>query len=213
VFVTDSTTNATSDDITYYNSIVQNEADAILELASLNLTWTAIASTPTVDARDNTGTNPITSSGVPIYTLQGLIIADDNSDLWDHSIQNGINISPTGADLTGVRPWSGSARNGISIPTDSLGYPLNDDTVVGEAGQTNAGWIHRGLSNQTFLRPLFGISTPITVQAPTVPEPGAITLMTIGLVGLGGYSYRRKRKPSPSRVTTGLCTPRPPRSS
>lgn len=141
-----------------------------------------------MDARDNTDTNPMTSLGIPIYTLLDQIIANDNGDLWDYSIQNGINISPTGANLTSARPWTGTNRDGTSNVSNSLGSPQGGFQVVGEAGQTKAGWIHRDLANEAFLRPLFGISTPITA----VPEPGSITLWTIGLVGLFGLRLMSK---------------------
>jgi hypothetical protein len=57
-FVTSTTRDATSSDITVYNGFVTASANAVTELALLGSTWTAIASTPTADARDNTNTNP-----------------------------------------------------------------------------------------------------------------------------------------------------------
>lgn len=94
IFITDGSTNATSSDVATYNSFVAAEAAAITALNDLGTTWTAIASTATVDARDNTGTNP-SSTGVAIYRLDGTRIADDNADFWDQEIEANINISPT----------------------------------------------------------------------------------------------------------------------
>ena len=60
--------------------------------SALGTTWRAIASTPAVDARDNTGTNPA-STGVPIYLLDGsTVIANSNADLWDGNLLNPLNV-------------------------------------------------------------------------------------------------------------------------
>ena len=56
-FVTNGTTLATSTDIAAYNTFVTAEANTQPELVTLGATWAAIGSTPTDDARDNTGTN------------------------------------------------------------------------------------------------------------------------------------------------------------
>ena len=87
-FVTSTTRDATSTDIAVYNAFVTAAANTQAELLALGTTWTAIASTFTVDARDNTATNPIEDgAGVPIYLLDGLTkIADNYSDLWDSSL-------------------------------------------------------------------------------------------------------------------------------
>src|SRR5215471_8873092 len=58
VFVTSTRRTATSSSIGDYNLFVTNAANTVPELAALGTTWTAIASTATVDARDNTLTNP-----------------------------------------------------------------------------------------------------------------------------------------------------------
>jgi hypothetical protein len=64
IFITSTTTDATSADIATYNAFVQGVAAA----AGLgDATWNMVGSTVTVDARDNTGTNPFTDGvGVPI---------------------------------------------------------------------------------------------------------------------------------------------------
>jgi len=56
-FVTTSTRDASSNNIDDYNQFVTTAANTQAELVALGVTWTAIASTPTVDARDNTGTD------------------------------------------------------------------------------------------------------------------------------------------------------------
>jgi hypothetical protein len=96
VFVTNGTRDATSFDINDYNTFVTNQVTGSalatqLTTAGFNLgtiTWKAIASTQAggsstgVTARDNTGTNP-SSTGVPIYLIDGNRVANNNADLWD----------------------------------------------------------------------------------------------------------------------------------
>jgi len=62
----------------YYDSFVQNAADAVPELAGLETTWKVIASTADIDARDHTETNLFENgTGVPIYiwTKRDLLMA------------------------------------------------------------------------------------------------------------------------------------------
>jgi hypothetical protein len=66
-FVTSTLRDATSANIADYNAYVTTVANAVPELLALATTWTAIGSTASVDARDNTGTNPNVEAGVPIF--------------------------------------------------------------------------------------------------------------------------------------------------
>ena len=88
-FVTSTTTDATSSNIDYYNAIVTNAANSEPARESLGTTWTAIASTAMVAARDNTNTNPV-SVGLPIYNLAGQLVANSNPDLWDGHLSASI---------------------------------------------------------------------------------------------------------------------------
>ena len=91
-FVTSTTRDATSTNIADYNTFVTTVANDSSALSSLRTTWTAIGSTSTVDARDNTNTNPGTATGVPIYLLNDTRLAADNADLWNGTIQNPLNV-------------------------------------------------------------------------------------------------------------------------
>src|ERR1035437_9485325 len=77
VFVTSTTTVATSPDISYYNSFVTNVADAVPELLALNATWTVIGSTSAVSAATNIG-----ASNSGIYRLDGLEVAAGTAALF-----------------------------------------------------------------------------------------------------------------------------------
>ncbi|MCB1211118.1 MAG: choice-of-anchor D domain-containing protein, partial [Verrucomicrobiales bacterium] len=72
IFVTTGARDATSTDINVYNAFVTDQANAAPALAALGTTWKAIASTATVYARDNTGTNRAVSTGGPFYGINGL---------------------------------------------------------------------------------------------------------------------------------------------
>ena len=120
VFVTSTTTNALSSDINYYNNFVNDLANLNPVLASLGTTWTAIASTETVNARANTATHPVANgAGAPIYLLDGSTkIADSNADLWSGTLDAPIDLyedgtSPISAFLT---VWTGTIQTGLSFP-------------------------------------------------------------------------------------------------
>jgi hypothetical protein len=68
-FITSTSMAGTSSNIDDYNAFATSVANGVPELAALGTTWNVVGSTGTVDARDNTGTNPTVSTGVPI--LQG----------------------------------------------------------------------------------------------------------------------------------------------
>lgn len=127
VFVTDGTIQATSTDINTYNTFVDNEAhtSTILNDAFTNvgidpasITWKVIGSTASVNAINNTSTNTVDTS-VPIYGLDGKLIAFGNSDLWDGDIcphipaagiichDGGISMSQSGHYLFGD-VWTGT---------------------------------------------------------------------------------------------------------
>ncbi len=113
-FVTSTTRDATSSNIADYNAFVTTAANSQTDLLALGATWKAIASTNSVDARDNTATNP-TSTGVPIFLLDGTTkIADGNSDLWDGSIDFPLNIFEDGSVASGS-VWTGSIAIGTGF--------------------------------------------------------------------------------------------------
>ena len=90
VFVTSGTRNATSTNIADYNTFVNNAASTGSSTSTIPGAWTVIGSTATVNARDNTATTG--TGGVPIYRLDGALVANNYSDLWDGSIANPIEI-------------------------------------------------------------------------------------------------------------------------
>jgi hypothetical protein len=143
-FVTNGTRNAESPTIADYNSFVTTEAGLAGATAVNDIvtTWTAIGSTAAVSARANTGTYTLALDGaglydaasdVPIYTTNGLRMADNNADLWDASIATPVYFGDgtqagDGTDTPAREPtWTGSQPNGDSRP------PVIDGTALGDS--------------------------------------------------------------------------------
>jgi hypothetical protein len=203
VFVTSQTRDAVPTDIAAYNTFVTGLANSQPLLAALGTTWTAIASTATVDARDNTGTNPHfvlgvpTTLGAPIYRLDGLRVADDNFDLWNGNYpQHAIAVSELGGltpisnQTTSVpRPWvwTGTGTDGVkSVFGSHLGgggplivAALASDTFFFHPNE----WIGLAGSIITDQHAFYAISGDLTVSS--VPLPAAVWLLGSALGGLG----------------------------
>lgn len=205
VFVSSTFRDAASHDIADYNAHVQAAANA----AGIgSVTWNAIASTwdgdggATVDARDNTSTNPgVDGSGVGIILIDGsTIIANDYNDLWDGTIDSQINRTESNGAYTppltspfgqfgGV--WAGTTASGTNRGVASLGGPRAD---LGLAIAVNSQWIRRADINphDNASLGLYAMSEALTIRGPSgaIPEPATAT---IALVGLSGLLLRRRR--------------------
>ncbi len=196
VFVTSMTRDATSTDIADYNAFVTAAANTQQALVNLGTTWMAIASTDDVDARDNTGTNPFVSTGVPIYLLDGVsLVANDNADLWDAAIANPIMITEGGAALSTL-VWTGTTRFGIAGPGFPQGSPLGsvtNDVIRGISSLASVSWIEATGSPAGALSSFYGLSGVLIVPT-VVPEPGTLILFALGLAGLG-LAHRKRPRP------------------
>ncbi len=187
VFVTSTERDAMSSDIADYNAFVTAAANSVPELLALGTTWKAIGSTETVDARDNTGTNPGVATGVPIYTLADTRIANDNADLWDGIINVPLNRTELETVVVVPAVWTGSLSDGTADA-------FNDLWLGGPFAQTGdmnnnvdfGGWI-RNQGNSTFNEQRFyGLSGELTV----VPEPPAFALAAFGFAALAAWGWR-----------------------
>lgn len=184
-FVTSTKHDATSTDIGVYNAFVTAVANAQPELAALGTTWTAIGSTASIDARDNTGTNPTIATGVPIYGLDDVRIADNNADLWDGALSAPI-AKETG-NLQSAYPWTGTAPTGIAS-TFPLGTPAGVTFGTTFITILPPEWIAVGVANPAADSQAYAISGTLTV----VPEPGTMLLGCIGAAALAGWMLRRR---------------------
>ena len=192
VFVTSITTDGTDTDIAYYNQFVTDVANAQTELAALATSWTAIISSTTVDARDNTGTVPFTDgAGIPIYLVDGATkVADSYADLWDGTIDNPIDVFETGATWTSADTvaavWTGSNADGTAFAGRSVGDAIIEFGRI-NLGETDFHWAAAGTNTTNTQRRLYALSGEITV----VPAPSAAAFLSIGCAA---FAVRRRRR-------------------
>ncbi|CCI30479.1 PEP-CTERM sorting domain-containing protein [Microcystis sp. T1-4] len=203
VFVTAGTRDATSTDINDYNTFVTNQVTGsalanALSGAGLTTTWKAIGSTSAVAARDNTGTNP-SSTGVPIYLINGNKVANNNADLWDGSLQHPINLQPNDV-ISSNLVWTGSVYLGTGFPQNQLGGGFFGSAAAGRADSVVfSGWIAETTDVYSTAKSLYAMSSVLTVpgnqpEPVTVPEPSSLLgFITLGGLMLGG-AVRKARK-------------------
>jgi len=173
-FVTSTTRNAVSSTIGDYDTHVTNAANAVTELAALSTTWSVIGSTATVDARDHTGTNP-SSTGVPIYGLDGLKIADNNADLWDQSIDKILEITDQGLVNALAIVYTGTDRDGTKEVGFELGCSLcgtgQEIAAYGASNRADLGWIKETtISGMNTPRPFYAISGVLNIVSEAPEE-------------------------------------------
>lgn len=195
MFVTDAVRDATSSNIADYNAFVTNDVvgsalQASLTANGLNPTWFAIGSTATIDARDNTGTNPNSSTGVPIYRIDGYRVFDNNLDLWTSDPEQELVITPS-AKIIESYVWTGTWFGG-EVSSAGLG-DVFDAVLVGQTNWFSLGptsWIESNFFSQfAYEFPLYAISSELTcmVCSERTPEPSTI----LGFITLGGLMLLR----------------------
>jgi hypothetical protein len=205
-FITSEMMRAENNDIEFYNQFVTDSANNVTFISALATTWHAIVSTETVDARDNTNTNPgIEPDAIPVYLLDGItLVNSDHRDIWGSGIVNPINVDETGTQLlqagefsvddqawTGTDPDGTAAANPVGIHsgvTSAFNYePNRGDSFQTQGG--NATWLfNTKLDNvpvDTELRfyALSGILTVATDPNP-VPAPGGLLVFIFAILGL-----------------------------
>jgi PKD domain-containing protein len=170
-FVTSTTRDATSSDISVYNQFVDDLAESVPELAALNQDWKAIASASGIDALTNTGTDPSPAgdTGVPIFLLNDTQLVDHYDDLWDDSLDTPLNVTETGASGSGTDwVWSGTSPAGTAY------FRLGSDSpTMGDRLVSGSHWIQAGRAGDAFSYHLYAMS-----EVMTIPEPEPITVPT-----------------------------------
>ena len=172
-FLTAGTRDALDPDINNYNAFVQSEAAAagLDTLFNQPVTWRVIGSTATVDARDNIG-DPTS----PVFNTNGDLVADNESDLWDGTLDSPIAYTQFGDPLL-VFTASGTTTAGTAdFP---IGSPIF--FTVGFAGDTGPDWIDTTEDRTQAPYSFYAISSAITY----VPEPASLVLLSFtGLITL-----------------------------
>ena len=176
VFVTSQTRDATSTLLSTYNNFVTSVVQTNPELAGLATTWRAIAATTSSGQRNiqlNTGTefSAPGPTGVPIYTLDGVRIANDYDDLWDGFIAHTLAIDEFGRSVNELDA-NGRAISGVEVWTGALvsGSLGSERPFYGNTLFTNGGWIQEGVGNlnpsNILERAFYGISDILSVSEP-----------------------------------------------
>ena len=182
LFVTSSGLPGTYTTINTYNTLVQNAALAgHAAISPYGSQFRAVASTSTVDARDNTST---TGTGVPIYWLNGSKVADNYGDFYDNSWDNEAsgdyrNQSGTARTINSAsRPWTGTTADGTKALSHHLGN-WGVGALVGDPGGPGGPIEGAVVVPKTGSRPLYALSPVFEVGAPRLtfsihaPSPAA----------------------------------------
>jgi len=166
VFITkDKIFTAESSNIGDYDAAVTAQANTSADLVDLGTTWRVIGSTASDSAKFHTDTDdaPAGANGVPIYRLDGVIIANDYDDLWDGSIQNPLFVAQDGTVLnTCCGTWTGTSASGIAVPGSELGA-LDLGVVDGAPNATEVNWIQTGPFDANSPQFLYAISDVLTI--------------------------------------------------
>ena len=199
-FATSTTTHASSSDIGYYNTFVVDAAGSAGSIVDyLGVDWKVIGSVKGgIDAKTNTDTSfGISSANVPIYILDGTLLAAGNELLWNGTSEYKINRNQTGASdsegvFTGDTLFKGTVGGTLApghstfadlkrsimdvlmkLPHDLAVYPGHTDfTTVGEEWEGNP-----------FVRIWRGVDTPEVKHCTAMGQPADLVLRAMDYDG------------------------------
>ena len=215
IFYSSTKRDAQSDDIEDYNTFVQDRAAAgHAAIRQYSDSFTAVGCTEDADARDNTQTRYTDSNtGVPIYWLGGLKVADNYRDFYDGSWDEERNdqdrneVGNTGPDSSQAinYPWTGCDHDGTKA------FLASGDSVA--LGNTNGNNVRMGKPGSTVgtdgplngdqeedpadSLPMYGLSQVFTVlpgNTGTLTTGGTPRSDTLGSSDIGHYWQVRLHK-------------------
>ena len=189
LFVTSTSTRATSSDIEFYNNFVSTAAVSGSVTGGLGLTWKALASTTGMYAQVNTGILSNDSSLVTLFNTFGEIVATSGLDLWNGNISAAIRSDQYGR-LKTKSVWTGTDWNANVNPYRTLGSKY---VFTGDSNATDYRWMKQ-VSKDTARRKLaiYAVSSAAMKPVADVPEPGTAILLSLGLAGLSFARYRKQ---------------------
>ena len=183
-FVTRDFRNATSTVIADYNAFVQAQAalNPLFTGTDIGITWSAIVSTASVDAKDNA---PVFA---PVYRFDGTLISTNGPTIYSGSLNAPVSLTQFGSSQSDSFVWTGSNQFGVETPG-----PLGSaGPRVGLKDASNQFWATFTASSNGTLHPLYALSGVLTVPGSPVPEPASLAMWGLGAVGL--MFARRKRQ-------------------
>lgn len=160
-FLTSITTDATQTDIAHYNAHVNTAASSN---PALGTGWTAIMSSASVHAKDNTSTDPAGALNESIIRLDSVPIAANYADLWNGSILNITNLTEDGVTVLapGTEVWTGTGTNGEGVSGRTAGSLPN--VTTGRNNSTFGNWVQHFNRPVATQFPLYAVSPVLTVQ-------------------------------------------------
>lgn len=172
LFLTSGTQAATSTDIGDYNTFVNSQALGATYQGSV-VSWNAVGSTATVNARDNVGGF---GTNVPVYLTNGTILAGDlttsssNKGLWSGTLFTTPSIGIDGNSVTSSFAYTGTQPNGTGVTSPS-GRQLGTSFVQygTPTMSTIGGFFSLTAQPGTFAINFYGVSSELTVPN-GVPE-------------------------------------------
>jgi len=197
LFLTSGTQSSISTDINTYNTFVSGQASGATYQGSV-VSWNAVASTATVNARDNVGGF---NTNVPIYLTNGTLLAGNLTTgtsargLWSSSLFTTPTIGIDGNSVTTNFAWTGSRADGTGFENDELGSDrprYGDPTFnIGTLGwffSTNDIYSSIGMN-------FYGVSSELTVTAavPEIDPAGLGSVLALLGGGLGLLERRRRQ--------------------
>ena len=181
--VTTGTTQATSTDISTYNTFVASDtANTNYTYNGVTVAFSAWGSTATVNAKDNIGwttgnqTNVYRSTGVLISTAAAFLTANHAAGV---------------TDVPSNYIWTGTGIDGNRA--QELAY---NEPSLGLSGNSNNGWTNVASAQKSTAYQMYGISGVLTV----VPEPGTFILCGMSTTVLAAMMFFRWRREQRERL-------------
>ena len=223
IFISSTTRNASSSDITDYNTLVQTAAAAgHADIQVYGSTFRVVGSTADVDARDNTatrytgddtaGTDDDSDLGVPIYWLGASKVADEYKDFYDGDWDDEANAKDesgsdrsisldtdwplTGSDHDGTESFTGMSSRALGASSSvRVGRPNSSTSGNGPLRSNNA-------YNSSTARPLYGLSPVFRVEGQVVTNtPPAFASADVFSTNENETSLARWRPPMTTPAT------------
>ena len=194
LFITTGSITATSSDITTYDDHVRGQiADhGLAAIRPYAPAFRVVGSTSSVNARDHTG---LTGAGVPIYWLNGPLVAQNNagfwSDRWENWLKDDRRTQLGVTDDHSDWPWTGTDTDGTAH-ADYLGHATQVRRGRFATGPSSTGPISDNSAPPSQSHTLYGISpvfsvardAPFDLNYKQIYEGERKTMVVSGLTGL-----------------------------